>query len=281
MSVNVTIKRKGLLKKDLKIEDVLFDGMRYGIMDEAYRLEEGKVGKYTVVFQDEKIGRGYEISFEKGNVNLNMSLPTSEDDIRFFYEYVRKLCDKMHTKEFIREEEKVTFSQVDSFIEMDIQSSEEALKVIEEKIKLEKYGNVYLFGAMNPICIGKKEISTIKGDIKKLGELMHRLQKMNLYYAKASVYQRKNGVLFGVYVLTENIPSILPYQAKLLVTDKEMKVTEWNIGFVIDGEVQGFIPYDDFLNSIQKDKEYDSEHFIITMKKKEIKELLDKYRVDL
>lgn len=281
MSVNVTIKKKGLFKKDLKIEDVILDEMRYGIMDESYRLEEGKVGKYTVVFHSKHIGRGYEISFEKGEVNLNMPLPTSYEDIHFFYEYIKILCDKWNTKEFIREEEKATFDEIDSFIKMDIKASEGALRQIEENINAGKYENMYIFGAINPIAIGKKELAKIDGDVKKFGELMHHLQKRDLYYTTSQVYRRKDGTYFGVYVLTENVSSILPYQAKLLMADKEVSVTEWNIGLVADSELKGFIPYENFLNFIKKEEEYDSEHFIFKIKKKEIKELLDQYKIDI
>ncbi len=281
MSVNVIIKKKGLFKKDLKIEDVILDEMRYGIMDEDYRLEEGKVGKYTVVFHSKHIGRGYEISFEKGEVNLNMPLPTSYEDIHFFYEYIKILCDKWNTKEFIREEEVATFDEIASFIKMDIQASEGALRQIEESINTGEYENMYIFGAINPIAIGKKEVEKIDGDIKKFGKLMHYLQEKDLYYAAPKVYQRKDGTYFGIYILTEDIPSIVPYQAKLLVSDKKIDVSEWNIGFVADNELKGFIPYEDFLNSIPKEEEYDSEHFIFKIKEKEIKQLLDKYKMDI
>ncbi len=281
MSVNVTIKEKGLRKKKLEIKDVILEGMRYGIMDESYRLEEGKVLENTVIFNDKEIARGYEISLEKGEIHLNMPLPTSEKDIRFFYEYVKILCEKLKTKIFIREEEKCTFDQIPSFIDMDMKTSESALKLMEENMDKGEYENMYLFGALNPIAIGKKEIEIIDGNVSKLGELLDHLQRKDLYYAAPQIYQRKDGTYFGVYILTEDIPSIFPYQPKLLVTDKKIEVSEWNIGFVVDKEVKGFTSYHDFLSSVKKEEEYDSEHFTIKMKKKEIKELLEKYKIDL
>lgn len=281
MSVNVTIKEKGLRKKRLEIKDVILEGMRYGIMDESYRLEEGGVSDYTVIFNDKEIARGYEISFKKGEINLNMPLPTSKHDICFFYEYVKILCEKSNTKAFFREGEKCTFDKIPSFIDMDIKTSESALKLIEENINKGEYKNMYLFGALNPVAIGKKEIEKIDGDVNKLGELLNHLQRKDLYYAAPKVYQRKDGTYFGVYILTENIPSILPYQAELLITDKKINVSEWNIGFVVDKQVKGFVLYDAFLSFVKKEENYDSKHFIIKIKKKEISELLDQYKIDL
>lgn len=281
MSVNVTIKEKGLRKKKLEIKDVILEGMRYGIMDESYRLEEEKVLDNTVIFSDKEIARGYEISLEKGEIHLNMPLPTSENDIYFFYEYVKILCEKLKTKVFIREGEKCTFDQIPSFIDMDIKTSESALKLMEENMNKGEYENMYLFGALNPIAIGKKEIEKIDGNVSKLGELLDYLQRRDLYYAAPQIYQRKDGTYFGVYILTEDVPSIFPYQPKLLVTDKKIEVSEWNIGFVVNKEVKGFVSYDDFLSSVKKEENYDAEHFTIKMKEKEINELLEKYKIDL
>lgn len=49
MSVNVTIKLADP-KNELQIKDVLFKGMRYGIMDAAYRLSENEIGEVMVIF---------------------------------------------------------------------------------------------------------------------------------------------------------------------------------------------------------------------------------------
>ena len=143
MSVDVVIRSKGLFKKNLKIKDVIFENMRYGIMDEAYRLVENETGKYTVVFNSLEICRGYEISFEKQKVELKMALPTSNSDIEFFYEYVKRICKIMNTKEFERDGEKGTFDKIDSYKSMDISASISALENMEENINNGNYTSKY------------------------------------------------------------------------------------------------------------------------------------------
>lgn len=281
MAVEVTIKSKGLFKKNLTFKDILESNMRFGIMDEAFRLEEGKVGENTVIFKDKNICRGYEVSLRKGEVNLRMPLPTSTADINFFYEYIKKLCTKMNTKNFTRDDEILSLEDIENCIKLDIEASEAALKNIEENIENGTYQSMYIFGAVNPVALGKKEIENIKGDATKFGILMNSLQVMDVYYAKAKVYQSKDESYFGVYVLTAEIPSVLPEKPKLLMNDNNLKVDDWNIGFVINEELAGFISYNDFLKNIKKDSEYDSEHFVITLDKNQMKELLSKYKVEL
>lgn len=281
VAVEVTIKSRGLIKKQLKFEEVIDDNMRYGIMDDAWRLDEGKIGENTVVFHKNSICRGYEISIKKGEINLRMPLPTSYDDITYFYEYIKKLCTKMKTKIFIREGEKLTFDKINHCIDLDIEASKSALKNIEEDIDNGKYTSMYIFGAINPVAIGKKELEEISESPTKFGNLMHRLQSLDVYYAASAIYQRKDGTYFGIYVLTEGVDIVLPYKAKVLAIDSDIKVNDWNIGFVVEEKMEGFISYEDFLKSIKIERVYDSEHFIITLDKTKIKNLIKKYKVDL
>lgn len=281
MAVEVTIKSKGLIKKQLKFEEVLDDEMRYGIMDDAWRLDEGKIGESTVIFNKNNICRGYEISIKKGEINLRMPLPTSYDDIIYFYEYIKKLCTKMKTKTFTRDYEEITFDKIDNCINLDLEASESALKNIEEDIDSGKYNSMYIFGVINPIAVGKKELEEISESPKKFGNLMHRLQSLDIYYAASAIYQRKDETYFGVYVLTEGVETVLPYEAKILTFNNDIKINDWNIGFVVDGNMEGFILYENFLKSIKIEREYDSEHFIINLDKTKIKNLIKKYKVDL
>lgn len=281
MAVDVTIKNNGIFKKKLQLKDLLEDNMRYGIMDEAFRLEEKEVGENTVIFNSKSICRGYEISFSKGNINLKMPLPTSDDDIIFFYQYIKRICKKLNTKTFIRNDFKTSLDEIDTYIRLDIDTSKKALEMIEKEIDEGKYENMYIFGAVNPVSIGRKEIKEIAGDTKKFGNMMNKLQKMDVYYAKANVYKRKNNTYFGVYMITEKIPSVLPYVPELLVNKYDLKINDWNIGFVIDDNVEGFISYEDFIELVDEDSNYDAEHFIITLDSNKIKELLDNKRIDL
>lgn len=144
-----------------------------------------------------------------------------------------------------------------------------------------KYENFYIFGAINPISIGKDEIGKIHGSIEKLGELLDSLQSRDFYYAKAKVYQKKDDSYFGVYVLTADVSSIFPYRPKLLISEQDFTINDWYVGFVANQEMKGFIPYSDFVNFVKECEKYDSEHFIVTMNQDMIKKLIDEYKVDL
>lgn len=281
MAVEVTIKSKGLFKTSLKLDDILENDMRFGIMDDSFRFDEGKVGEITVIFNNKNICRGFEVSLKRGKVELRMPLPTSDSDITFFYETIKKICIKMNTKVFVRDEEILELDEIDNCIKQDLETSRAVLKDIEEKIKNGTFNNFYIFGAINPVALGKNEMKKIKGNPIEFGNLMHQLQSIDAFYAAPKVYQKEDTSNFGVYVLTEGIPSILPDEPKLLLNGNNITVDEWNIGLVIDGEVEGFISYNDFLKNIKPDSRYDSEHFLITIDKDKIKKLVSKYKIDL
>lgn len=279
MAVDVTIKGKGIFKKTFKIEDILDDDMSYGIMDEAFRLDENQVGEHTVLFKRDKMCRGFEVTLKKGAIDLRMPLPTSNEDIKYFYEYINKLCGIMKTNKFIREGEVCTFDLIDEFIKLDTDTSIMALKEIKKNIET-KGGCMYIFGALNPIAVGKKEIDFIGNNPNKLGELLNRLQNMDVYYAKPTLYTLADNTVMGVYSIVDENPSVLPYKATVPF-DNEITVNKWIIGLVIDEELAGFIPYDDFIKNVKKFDEYDTEHFIAKINSKEMNKLLAKYKLEI
>lgn len=83
MSVCARIKQKSLFKKKMSIEDVINDiNLPYGICDENYRLIFNKIGKHTLIYDDEKLARGIDVSIEDSDIVLLLSLPTSSSEIR-------------------------------------------------------------------------------------------------------------------------------------------------------------------------------------------------------
>lgn len=281
MAVDVTVKSNGLFKKNLNINDILNDDMRFGVMDESFRLEEGMTGEYTVIFNRKNVCRGCEVFFKKGKVDLRLPLPTSDADVYFFYDVIKQVCNKMNTKVFTRDEEVLGLDDIDNCIKEDIKTSASALKKMEENINDESSENLYIFGAMNPVALGSTEMKNIKGSTIKFGILMNSLQSMDVYYAAPRVYQKDDNSYFGVYTLTEGVSSILPDKPKLLINENNIDVSEWQIGLVVGDEVQGFISYNDFLKNVKCDTRYDSEHFIITIDKDKIDKLISKYKIDL
>lgn len=280
MAVDVIIKSKGLFKKNIQFNNILIDGMSYGIMDDAWRLDEGKVGEYTILFNPKHVCRGFEVNIVKNTLNLRLPLPTSDEDINYFYAYIKTICEKFKTEEFIRNEEIVTLNKIDSFIKEDSSFCEDVLETMKKDFESGKYVTQYLMGVMHPISFGSKEMGAIHS-IKDLGVFMHQLQSRDLYYAKPNVYQKDIKSYFGIYVLTEAIPSIVPYEAKLFMADKSLKIDYWYISFVCEGNMLGAIPYQDFLNYVDKSDIYDAEHFVITLHKEDMENLVDLYKVEL
>ncbi len=281
MAVEVTIKNKSLFKRKLNIKDLILDGIRYGIMDEAFRLEENKIGENTVLFDKQHVCRGFEVSLNNNEIFLRMPLPTSTKDIEFFYNYITKICKKLNTKKFIRENETVFIDQIEEFINFDIETSKNALKQMQTKIESEEMNNMYLFGAVNPICLGKEEIEKINNSPRNLGELLNSIQTKDVYYAKPSIYQKKDESFFGVFVLTSDVPTVLPYIPKLIMPNKEIKVNNWYLCFVVKDQMLGQIAYDDFTSNLKDEDSYDSEHFVINLNEKIIKDYLEKYRTEI
>ncbi len=279
MAVNITISDKRLISKKYKIEDFIFEGMGYGIADDAFRLKEGQIGNVTIVYSKEHLERGIELSIEKKKVHLRMSLPTGESEIVFFYEYVKKICELFHTTIFEREGEISDFEKIPTFTEYDRTASRNALLKMEEDLENGTYTSLSLFAVYNPIMIGKKELSAFAGDIQKLGKFLEEKQSIDAYYGSANVYQKPDGTVFGTYILTEDVLSIFPLEAILFID--ENKIEEVYISFVFEEKMQGTITYQDFLSSIDKNNLYDCGHFFTCLKKKEMEDLLEDYQIEI
>ena len=73
----------------------------------------------------------------------------------------------------------------------------------------------------------------------------------------------------------------MPYKPKLLMIEHSFEVQDWNIGFVVNNEVKGFISYSNFLDSIGECAKYDAEHFIVTMSSDKMNILIRQYKIDL
>lgn len=275
MAVNVVI--KGPDNQELSLADLLLPGVRYGVLDDAFRLEEDKLGDFIIVFDAQNICRGFELSCQGNEVALRLPLPSGWQDIHFFYNYVKKLCQMLQTMIFVCDDEEVPLTRLEACIQRDIETSERVLLQMLADIASGKYTHLNICGVMNPVALDENILRQIGGDTKRLDKFMHGLQSQYLYYARAVVYQKKDGTLFGIYTLTADVVTVLPYEAKLPDLSgygRDLQIDEWYAGLVFDEKFAGTVPYQALLDNVSTARVYDAEHFIISQTKRQLQKLL-------
>ena len=279
MSAEVKITQRGLFKKLPKFEELLMPDMKYGVMDDGYRLDDGKTGEYTVVYFPEFMHRGFELHIEKNSVFIRQPYPTSEKEIHLFCDYIRFLCGKLNAKDFEWEGNKTDLNNTENYITDSVSVCKSALKHMLTEIE-EKGQTFYIFGIMNPIALGAKEMDEIGDDLDKFGEYLHRLQSMDVFYPDPQVFRRKDGKVFAFYVLTIDLPSVVPTIPKILMSPKT-KVDEWYI-VIFDGSTNkqaAAFDFFEFLENIDKSEIYDAEHFLLTLRGEDVEKLKEKCRM--
>ena len=91
MSVNIRIMQKGFFRRKKFIIDdlVKLSHLSFGVMDENCQLIPNQIGDHTILFDHKYLQRGIEIYIQNHDICLNLSLPTSMDEIQLFYYLVR------------------------------------------------------------------------------------------------------------------------------------------------------------------------------------------------
>lgn len=264
MSVNVKISQKGIFKKNLVLKDLIPHGFDYGIIDERYVLSENKTSDYVIVYDSNLIARGIEISVEnKNTVSLSISLPTSLEEIKDFYNIISNICAQFKVNSFMRDDKKEKVLDIEKFIDFDKRASIDALDDIAVKID-SGCTDMYIFGALHPIAIGEKEIKDInRNTLDNLRDFLHSKQKIDAYYAEPHFYKKKDGTIFGCYAIGPDILSIVPLKPfDILGNFKDLD--KWYV--MLD---KGIVAYNDFINNIKNKEYYDNSNVIVNITENE------------
>ena len=228
MSVSVEIRQKGLFKKKITMKEIIeLSDLSYGICDENYRLIENGQAQHTLLYDNKHLARGIDVMIENTNVFLMLNLPTSIEEIKLFYSLIEKICKKLKTNEFYRDEELVNIKKIEQCIHFDKEASIIALEDIKKKIEEKAYKHLEIFGIINPLSIGKKEIDKIGNSIDNLGDFLDKKQQLDVYYAVPRVY-KKEDKMFGVYTIPQNIDSVIPTKPYIVLNQIE-GVEAWYI----------------------------------------------------
>lgn len=280
MAVIAGVENKGLLKSIPRIEDIMVEGMSFGVYEDGDRLVGNKTGKYTVLYFKKNIQRGFQILLERGGVYVKMQLPTSDEEIRAFFAYIRFLCGKLHTDSFICYDRQCSLDDIDELIKAVTDDSVQTLWDIRKKIDTDECRSLYISCARNPIALGKREMKEINGDLESLGRLMHRLQSMEAYYAVPAVYRLDSGSTLGIYMLSENTDSVFPRVPGDGMFLRE-KPDLWKVILSIGGEQAGIVDFDDLIAETEAAGIYDDRRVILRLSADEITNLIEKHGTTL
>lgn len=277
MSVTARIKQKSLFKKKMNLEDIIkFTGLSYGVCDENYRLNKDEIGEHTLIYDETKLARGFELWLEGSDVLLSLSLPTAPSEIRLFYSLVEKICNEFNTKKYLREDEEAYLYEDEEFIKWDEEASIVALEDMTSKTE-DEYRCFEIFGIYNPISIGQRELQRIDCNLNKLEEYLNEIQSLDVYYATPSVYRKKDtNELFGIYSIVADIPCVVPNKPYIIL-DQIKGINYWYV-MIRKGMT---VTYDDFINQISSKEYYDANHVIALLNDDEIDALIEQYSVEI
>ncbi len=277
MSVTARIKQKSLFKKKMNLEDIIkFTGLSYGVCDENYRLNKDEIGEHTLIYDETKLARGFELWLEGSDVLLSLSLPTAPSEIRLFYSLVEKICNEFNTKKYLREDEEAYLYEDEEFNKWDEEASIVALEDMTSKTE-DEYRCFEIFGIYNPISIGQRELQRIDCNLNNLEEYLNEIQSLDVYYATPSVYRKKDtNELFGIYSIVADIPCVVPNKPYIIL-DQIKGINYWYV-MIRKGMT---VTYDDFINHISSKEYYDANHVIALLNDDEIDALIEQYSVEI
>ena len=235
------------------------------------RLIPNKTSKHTILYDDRKYARGIDVKTDDDYIYLELSLPTSKEEIRCLYNITKKICNKLLTKKFIKNDIEKSLENLTDCIIEDIDLSEITLKEIRKSLEKNEY--IQIFGIFNPISIGKKEIDKIDDNLNNLSNYLQDIQSIDAYYAVPKVFNIDNQ-LSGVYVIKDNIPSIVPTKP-YIIFNIIPNIKEWYVMF----DENNFISYNDFIDNVDKSNYYDSNHVIVNLSESKINNLINEYKV--
>ena len=158
MSIDVCIKQKGLFKKTIPLDVIVGDELAFGINDGMRMVGDDQEGN-MIFYNPNSIGRGFHISWdedEKNELNLRLLNPTTTDEMRSFFNCLRRITSYWKcsvTIDGIEEDIDDYLSQEDDLLAF----NHRIIKEVSEKIVNGETDSLTLMSTMWPLVIGKDE----------------------------------------------------------------------------------------------------------------------------
>ena len=296
MSVSVNIKQNPGKVQQIGLSFVKAiaesESLYFGIPDSSCCYEEYSGGEdirnqLIILFDRTSYGRGISLTLDDTyNPELVLNYPSAQTDIDVFYRIIKRLCSDLELKTFFQEGDEYKPDDIESLK----RESEAANRIY---IKHHLKAGLTIFGSIYPITLEKEFIDKIKmlnesQAVQYFESYLDRKQKLDCYFAKPLVYEKKDGKFFARYALTENVPSIFPLKSYLPFGYNQKlseNIDEWAVAIIENKNnrlnLAYEIPFDDFHMMLDRKKRlyFDAKHIIVTVNS-EILQKAEKYKIE-
>ncbi|NLC96304.1 MAG: DUF4299 domain-containing protein [Erysipelotrichaceae bacterium] len=274
MITNIIIKHNNLLNSNNIQEIAELKDLSYGTLDLFNCINYFETNDKTILFDKNNIGRGIELFINNDNIEFSLNLPSSIYEIKLLYSLIKNILIKLNANEFYKDNKLSNISNIEKYIDEDINNSINALQMINEKVEKNRFYT--LVNAVNPIDLSIKEMKEINYDLKSFGKLINNLQSVDAIYTTPQLLNLNDlDTTIAIYVLIENTNSIIPNKVFNLSVDKK---TIKNFYVLLSGI--HFIRFEEFINNVEL-KYYDYNHSIIKLSRSKIDCLINNLEIDI
>ena len=237
----------------ITVEQVLEIGQDFsqytvGEDDEEYNdfLKE-KINNFECILlgKDNISARGFELSYDDktGSYEIRIYTPSAVADYETAFDYLKKLCAFLGNNKITTEDNETYTTDTITAYNYKEQIGY-ALEAIYNNLKNSDHEHFEIFGLHRPVALNKKiikEIIKTKEAVENFSSFITNLQYIDAYSARQKIYKKDDGSIFGVYTITETVPTIIPFTPCIAYenadTVKDSDVSQWLIGLVvIDGD---------------------------------------------
>ena len=274
MSLDLTIRQKGIIKKTLPISVILGDRLHFGSYDYAWRLEYEKLSENEfIAFLPDALARGFSVTWnseEKQSIEMRMLTPTSREEIREFYAAVSRIMDYWNADLFV-EGEKISLKKWTAGIDDYIDFNTRALNSYCEAVIKDSENAMTFFSAFWPLTIGQEEASRFMDNPEAFEAWMHERLSIDAFYS-APMFYEEDGHIYGRYLFLEDCRTILPTNPSVPFgvndpdTGKKLICNDFRVGvYPREGDILADVDFGQFIDRLPADQvsRYDEKSVLI------------------
>ena len=243
------IHHKGCITVEQALE-IGQDFSQYVVQEDAEEYNEflkEKIDNFECILlgKDNISARGFELSYDDktDSYAVRIFAPSSIADYESAFDYIKKLSVFLENDNITTEDnETYTADTISAYnYKEQIRCT---LEAIYDDLKNSDHEYFEIFGLCRPVALNKKivkELIKTKEAVENFSSFITNLQYIDAHSARQKLYKEDDGSVFGVYTITETVPTIIPFTPCIAYenadTVKNSDISQWLIGLVvIDGD---------------------------------------------